>query len=69
MLVFIGLPGHFEIFIILAIALLLFGSRVPSLARKLGSSITEFKRGLREADTEVKHGAAETGRPGRQESP
>ena len=34
----------------LAIVLLLFGSRLPSLARSLGLSITEFKKGMKELD-------------------
>ncbi len=37
--------GIWEIAILLAIVLLLFGSRVPSVARSLGRSITEFKKG------------------------
>ncbi len=42
----IGLP---ELLVILVIALLLFGAnRLPELAKSLGSSINEFKRGLHE---------------------
>lgn len=37
--------SHTELFIVLGIALLLFGSRIPSVARSLGKSITEFKKG------------------------
>jgi sec-independent protein translocase protein TatA len=42
------IPGVWEWLIFLAIVLLLFGSRLPSLARSLGQSITEFKKGMKE---------------------
>lgn len=42
--------GHWEILLVLFIALLLFGSRLPSLMRSLGSSVTEFKKGINEVD-------------------
>ena len=38
--------GYSELLIFLALALLFFGSaRIPVLARSLGKSITEFKKG------------------------
>jgi sec-independent protein translocase protein TatA len=43
-----GLPGGSEWLIILIIALLIFGSRLPSVMRSLGKSINEFKRGMEE---------------------
>jgi sec-independent protein translocase protein TatA len=43
-----GLPGGWEWILILAVVLLLFGHRIPGMARSLGSGITEFKRGLKE---------------------
>jgi len=50
--------GHWEWLIVLVIALLLFGHRLPGMARSLGSGITEFKRGLKDGsdgeDTERK---------------
>lgn len=42
-----ALFGGYEIWIVLGIALLLFGHRIPGMARALGSGIVEFKKGLR----------------------
>ncbi len=45
--------GFQELLIILAIVLLLFGStRLPQLAKGLGSSIKEFKKGVKEGELE-----------------
>ena len=47
-------PGLNELLIVLAIVLLLFGAkRVPELARSLGRSLKEFKRGREEAESDV----------------
>ena len=49
----LGLPGHSEILIILFVILLLFGGKkLPELARALGKSLNEFKRGQKEGAPE-----------------
>lgn len=42
--------GYWEFLILLIVMLLLFGNRLPSLARSLGMSLTEFKKGVKEID-------------------
>lgn len=45
--------GYQELLIILVIVLVLFGAnRLPELARSLGSSVKEFKKGVQEAKAE-----------------
>ena len=49
--VFAFFLGPWEIIIlILVIVLLLFGNRVPKLARNIGRSFVEFKAGLKDKD-------------------
>jgi sec-independent protein translocase protein TatA len=42
--------GGWEWIVILLIILVLFGSRLPKVARSLGSGISEFKKGLSEGE-------------------
>ena len=44
----IGMPAGSEWLVILVIALLLFGARLPAVMRSLGGSIKEFKKGMDE---------------------
>lgn len=46
MLLFISLPGGSEWFVILLVALLLFGKRLPEVAKAMGHSVAEFKKGM-----------------------
>jgi len=51
--------GYQELLIILVIVLIFFGAnRLPELARSLGSSVKEFKKGVNEAKAEDTTAAA-----------
>ena len=52
-LAFFGLPGGTEIIVIGIIALLLFGSRLPKVAKSMGKSIVEFKKGIKGVQDEI----------------
>lgn len=45
-LILAGFGGHWEWIIILLVVLLLFGRRLPGVARSLGQGISSFKKGL-----------------------
>jgi sec-independent protein translocase protein TatA len=46
--------GPMEVAIIGGVAVLLFGSSLPRVARQLGSVIPQFKRGIEEVEEEVR---------------
>lgn len=53
--------GTQELLIFLVIAMFLFGSaKLPSLMRNLGRSATEFKKGMREDDSDTNSDAPAT---------
>jgi sec-independent protein translocase protein TatA len=47
----IGTP---ELLMFGIVAVILFGSRLPSVARSFGKSIVEFKKGMQDIESEVK---------------
>jgi len=48
----IGLP---ELLVVLVIVLLLFGAgKLPEIARSIGKSLNEFKKGVKEVEKDVK---------------
>lgn len=58
-----GMLGGWEIVLILAVVLLLFGSKkLPELARGLGQGIKEFKKATREVSDEM-HNAMDENQP------
>jgi sec-independent protein translocase protein TatA len=46
--------GTVEMVVIGSIAVMLFGGRLPKVARSVGQSIVEFKRGFLEVEAECK---------------
>lgn len=46
--------GSTEMIVFGIIAVILFGGRLPSVARSLGKSIVEFKKGMHDLESEVK---------------
>jgi sec-independent protein translocase protein TatA len=50
--------GPTEMIIVGVIAVLLFGKRVPEVARSLGKGVTEFKKGIQGVEDEFRSGAS-----------
>lgn len=48
-----GIPGGWEWIIVLIIALLVFGKKIPTTMRSIGRSVVEFKKGLKGVKNEV----------------
>ncbi len=48
-----GIPSGMEWIIVVVIALLLFGSRLPKVAKSMGKSIVEFKKGIKGVQDEI----------------
>ncbi len=49
-----GMPGGVELIVLLVVMLLLFGSRLPSVMRNLGRGVTEFKKGVRSTEDDIR---------------
>ena len=56
----VGMP---EMIILAIVGLLLFGKRLPEVARNLGKGITEFKKGVRGIEDEVDTSSSSSSRP------
>jgi sec-independent protein translocase protein TatA len=51
-----GMPGTTELIIVGVVALVIFGpKRLPALARSVGKSITDFKRGLHDIKEDIEN--------------
>jgi sec-independent protein translocase protein TatA len=65
----LGMPGPVEWIMIGGIALLIFGKRLPDVARSLGKGIVEFKKGLKGIEEEVEGSGAMPPAQGKSASP
>ncbi len=54
-----GMPGGWEWIVILIVALLIFGKRLPDVMRSIGKGIVEFKKGVRGIEEDVDKASAE----------
>lgn len=61
MLAFIDVLSPTHMIVILVVALIFFGNRLPEVARSFGRAINEFKRGLREVENEIDQTPTPTG--------
>jgi sec-independent protein translocase protein TatA len=52
-LAFLQQIGPVGLIVILVIALLIFGKRLPDVARSMGKGIVEFKKGLRGVEDDI----------------
>jgi len=59
--------GQMELVIVGIIALLLFGNRLPSVMRSLGSGISEFKKGLDDVNKEIRQDTTDVTPPDHKE--
>ncbi|MBM4065706.1 MAG: twin-arginine translocase TatA/TatE family subunit [Planctomycetes bacterium] len=55
-----SMPGGWEWLIILIVALLIFGKRLPEVMKSLGRGIVEFKKGVKGVEEEVEESSSKT---------
>lgn len=58
-----SLPQGTELLLILVVGLLLFGKRLPDVARSIGKSIIEFKKGMRDVREDIEKDSSESSLP------
>ena len=56
-------PGPQEMIVVGIVALLLFGKRLPEVARNLGKGFSEFKKGMSGMQDEIRNSSNDSYRP------
>jgi sec-independent protein translocase protein TatA len=51
---FLDLPAPTQLIILLVLAVLLFGQKLPEVARSMGQKLAEFRRALRSIESEIR---------------
>jgi len=64
-LAFLSMPGGWEWILILLVALLLFGKRLPEVGRSVGKAIVEFKKGVKGIEEEIEAESSRSAPPPR----
>lgn len=49
----IGMPGPFELILLMGVGLLFFGKRLPEVGRSIGQTVVQFKKGMADIDNEI----------------
>jgi sec-independent protein translocase protein TatA len=57
-----GMIGQWELVVILVIALLVFGKRLPDIARSVGKSLSSFKKGLKDVEDDIDTDVPDSGK-------
>ncbi|MFN3533678.1 MAG: twin-arginine translocase TatA/TatE family subunit [Candidatus Brocadia sp.] len=55
-----SMPGGWEWLIILIVALLIFGKRLPEVMKSLGRGIVEFKKGVKGVEEDVEEASSKS---------
>ena len=65
----LGMPQGFEWLLIAGVALLIWGKRLPEVARNMGRGVVEFKKGLKGIEDDMETHAAQPTLPPQAQAP
>ena len=65
----LGMPGPFELILLMGLGLLFFGKRLPEVGRSIGQTVVQFKKGLSEMEHDIHNGTNGTSAGGTVSTP